>query len=298
MSCLVFLCVLFLASLTSAGLFDWFGNITGRAVSDTTTLSITVGNNVPTVSAVQAISSQTPSEVGIKTVTFNFNVTDADGVVNINDSSAAAQFERGGETTRLNTSCVWVTDHLPNTAEYTCSIDMLYFDGSGSWTVNASGSDINDAEGRNTSTSFTYTLLTSMVMSPTAMAWPALSLTDTDTGSNNDPVVVNNTGNAVGSSINITGLDLQGVTITSEYIYSENFSVGIVTEGCSGTVLVNDTSTGIASSALEKGNNSINAGDATSGQEELFFCLKGLPQEISSQDYSSAGTGPWTIMMV
>ncbi len=289
--------ILVLSSFASAGLFDWWGNITGKATSDTAALNITVGNNAPIISNVQFISAQTPSESGVRTVVFNFNVTDADGVENINDSSAAAQFDKTGEISRINNSCVWVKDYSPNTAEYRCSIGMWYYDGSGDWSVNVSAVDINGAGARDVSNLFTYNMLTSMVMSPTALGWPALGVANTNIGSNNDPIIVNNTGNDIGLTINVTARNLQGETVDSEYIYAENFSVDILSEGCSGTHMKNAVSVKVESAVLEKGDNSLNNKNASSGQEELFFCLRELPQTISAQSYSSSGTAPWMIQV-
>jgi len=297
-SVLFFVGVLILSSFASAGLIDWWGNITGKAISDTAALNITVGNNAPTITAIDFISAQTPSESGTKTVTFNFNVTDADGVENIDDATAAAQFEKTGETDRVNNSCVWVADYSPNTAEYSCSINMWYFDGSGDWTINVSGSDVNGAEARDTGDLFTYNQLTSMTMGPTALAWGALGLANTNIGSNNDPIVVNNTGNDIDLTLNVTARDLQGEVAPSEYIYAANFSVGVSSEGCTGTPMDDAVSIEISTAILQNGNNTLNNNDATSGQEELFFCLRELPQTISAQSYSSAGTGPWTIQVV
>ena len=62
--------------------------------------------------------------------------------------------------------------------------------------------------------------------------------------------------------------------------------------------MVNNTATNITSASLFKGNNTWNYNNLTSGQETLFFCLKGVPQDISSQSYSSTGYGSWTIEIV
>jgi len=291
--------ILVLSSFASAGLFEWFGNITGKATSGTAALNITVGNNAPTISGITFISAQTPTESGAKTVIFNFNVTDADGASNLNDSAAKAEFDNVGEAVRVNNSCVWVRDYAPNTAEYSCSVNMWYFDESGTWYVNVSSADINGAGARDDSTrQFTFNQLTSMVMSPTALGWGALGVANVNVGSSNDPIVVNNTGNDEGLSLNVTGRDLRGETVNTEYIYASNFSVGAVTEGCTGTAMGDSVSINITSAILERGNNTLNNKDSTSGQEELFFCLRGLPQTISAQSYSSAGTGPWTVQII
>jgi hypothetical protein len=126
-----------------------------------------------------------------------------------------------------------------------------------------------------------------MVMSPTALTWPSVGLSSTDTGSNNDPITINNTGNDEGLYINVTAFNLTGDTTSTEIIPAANFTISNITEGCAGNVLVHNTDVNITSAILEKGNNTIAANDSTSGQEQLFFCLKVLPSDISSQNYTS-----------
>jgi len=292
------LILLFLISFASAG---FFGNIvdrlTGKATSNTTTLNITVGNSLPVINFVQVVPSQNPLEGTVRNITFYFNVTDADGVLNLNSSSAKAYFQRTGETTRSNISCVEAsTSGL--SANYSCTVGMWYFDGAGSWTINVSIKDINGGYAENSTTSFTYNPLTSFVMFPIALTWPSIGLTDTNTGSTNDPIRLNNTGNNYALSINVSALNLRGEITPTDYIYANNFTIENVSPGCSGTAMSNATSLNITSAILQRGNNTINNGDATSGQEEIFFCLKGVPITISSQSYSSASLGPWTVEII
>ncbi|GAJ20229.1 unnamed protein product, partial [marine sediment metagenome] len=67
--------------------------------------------------------------------TFNFTATDTDGYDNINVSTAQARFQRVDETTRLNLSCVNWSQSGDN-VNFTCTINMWYFDGYGDWTIN------------------------------------------------------------------------------------------------------------------------------------------------------------------
>jgi len=285
-------------SLTSAGFFsDFWGKITGKATSDTTALNITIGNSVPTTPFVQEISAQDPSIGTTKSITFNYTVTDTDGFANIDNDTAEGYFQKAGESTRSNTSCI-PRNASTNSITFTCTIDMWYWDENGAWTINVSIQDINNAYAENSSETFTYNLQTAMAMSPTSLGWPSVGLTDTDIGSNEDPITVNNSGNDINLNINVTALDLKGETTTTQYIYSNNFTVEDTTEGCSGTAMVNGTSTNVTSSILQRGNNTLNYNNATSGQEQIFFCLKGVPQGISSQSYSSAALGAWTVAII
>ncbi len=292
--------VILSVSLTSAGFFsNFYDKITGKATSDTTALNITVGNSVPTITIVDPIAATDPSIGTTKSITFYFNVTDTDGYANIDIDTAKAYFTKAGESTRSNTSCISTfTPNSGNSMNFTCTIDMWYWDENGAWTINVTIEDINSAVGYNESETFTYNLQTAMTMSPTSLGWPTIGLTDTDTGSDEDPITANNSGNDVNLNINVTALDLQGEETTTQYIYANNFTVEDATEGCSGTVMVNATSTNVTSAILQRGNNSLNYNNATSGQEQIFFCLKGVPQDISAQSYSSSAYGPWTVEIV
>ena len=166
---------------------------------------------------------------------------------------------------------------------------MWYFDEAGAWTINVTVRDVNGATAENSSTSFTYISLPAMVLSPTALAWGEIGLTATDTGATSNPVTVKNPGNDVNLNINVTTLDLRGNVTLTEFIFAENFTVENITAGCSATfatTMVNATSTNVTSTILQRGNNTLQNNDETSGHEQIFFCLKGVPQDISSQEYS------------
>ena len=93
--------------LASAGIFsDLWGKITGKATDATTIVNITVGNNLPTIGSVEVITSKNPTDDTITSITFNFTATDEDGAADLNPATAEARFNRTGETTRLNTSCI------------------------------------------------------------------------------------------------------------------------------------------------------------------------------------------------
>ncbi len=290
--------ILLVVPLISAGFFDnVYSKITGKATDATTALNITIGNSAPTITYVQAISATNPIDDTISSITFNFTATDTDGTGNINVGSTNASFSRAGEATRTNLTSCSSYNIDANNMNVSCTIDMWYFDENGAWDINVSIKDINGAYTENSSTSFTYNLLPGMKMSPTSLGWNPVGLSDTDTGSNNDPVQVNNTGNDR-VDLHVTGLDLQGEDTPTEYIYANNFTVENISEGCSGTAMVNNSDINITSATLFKGNHTLNYDNSTSGQEELFFCLKGVPQDISSQSYSSAAFGSWTIEIV
>jgi len=298
--------VLLIVPLISAGILSDFwsdvkekiGKITGYAEFGEASVNITIGNNPPTIDWVEVITSKNPTDDSTTSIPFNFTATDADGYTNINISTAESRFQLAGETTRSNLSCVnW--SQSGNDVNFTCNISMWYFDKADTdWIINVTIKDINDASGENSSTVFQYNSLLGMKMSPTALEWDEVGLATTNEGSNNDPILINNTGNDGPVSIKVTALNLQGEETTTQYIYANNFTVENASEGCGGTAMSNATSINVTSAILYRGNNSLSHNNATSGQEQTYYCLKGVPQDIDPQSYSSVAYGTWTITVV
>jgi len=252
-------------------------------------------NTAPTIPWVQSIAAQNPTDDTTTSITFNFTVTDENGYDNINVSTVNASFIRAGEPTRINESCINYSQS-GNNMNFTCTIDMLYFDENGDWTINVSIRDNEGEYAENSSTSFTYNILPAMKISPTSLEWNELSLTSTDVGSNNDPIIINNTGNDPNLNINVTAYNLRGEDKTDYFIYANNFTIGIASEGCSGITMSNATSLNITTALLTRGNHSINDGET--GQEQLYFCIKGVPVNLPSQSYSSSAYGSWEIRVL
>ncbi len=274
---------------------DTVGNL---ALNNSYVVDIITLNSAPTIGSVEAISAQDPTIGTTKSITFNFTATDTNGGTDINVSSAAAYFQRAGETTRSNLSCINSSGPVGNNINITCTINMWYYDQNGAWTINVTVKDNSDLNAENSSTTFTYNLLTAMVMSPTSLSWSEINPLNTNTGSNNDPIVINNSGNDVNLNINVTGYDLQGETTTTQYIYAANFTVENTSEGCSGTTMSNATSINVTTAILQRGNTTLNYNNDTSGQEQIYFCLKGVPSGISSQSYSSSAYGAWAVAII
>ena len=261
------------------------------------TINVTSSNQEPTIDWVESIDPTNPTDDSTTSITFNFTVPDENGCEDINVSSVNASFIRAGEPTRINESCVNYSQS-GNDINFTCTIDMWYFDQNGAWTINVSIQDNEGEYAENSSTTFTYNVLPGMKMSPTSLNWPEVNLTDTDTGSNEDPIIINNTGNSETLNINITSYNLRGEEITTQYIFANNFTVSNESQGCGGTTMSNASSINVTSAILHRGNHSLNYNNATSGQEQIYFCLKGVPQDISSQSYSSSAYGAWEIRIL
>jgi hypothetical protein len=301
-SIFVFLAVTFvlvlIMSFVSASLWDSFkSSVTGKAVSQPTNVTIAIKGVHPCqVDYVAPIPNVQGNELSSVNVTFEVHVYDPDGFSDINPASVQAAFIKAGQTLRLSGgvgSCAWVNNMPPKRMNFTCTVQMWYWDGSGNWSVTVAANDFGNLTYQyNTTTSFQYNELKGMVISPPALTWDALNSGDINQLSNNDPTIVNNTGNYNGP-IGIRGLDLAGQTYSDESITANNFTSGISsgTAVCSETVLQNGTTQSINGTNSNPGNLSLNNG---AGQEELYYCIPSVP-DLSSQIYSTDLGGSWTV---
>jgi len=303
----IFIVILFI-SPANAGLFDWFKKtITGRAPTQDQNVSVTVtGLNNVTISIQNESlngSAIDPAEDTNKTFRFDVWVADADGVTDINDTSVQANFTRNGEATRADALCTLSGDINSTTANYSCIIQMEYFDDAGDWNITARATDLGSTVFFTDIKTFQYNQLTALKISPFSLTFDAVQPGDFNVTSNNDPTFINNTGNfnVTTGNIQINALNLHGVTDSTAFIPIANFTVGLTTGGaspaeCGGTALVNGSATGIGSSQLPRGNHSVN--DNSTAQETLFYCIIHVPFDLTSQAYDSSAAGSWVISVV
>ena len=280
--------------------FEYDGNQNYTSDIESWWVNATVeANNPPQIIYVESITNINPIESSSKTITFNVTMYDPDGVEDLNDTSVNASFSMTGETTRYDSLCSWEQDVDSNSANYTCSIDMMYWDGNGDWNIDVSGTDLgNQTFAYNDTTTLQYNLLQAIVISPNQISFDvktdAINQTAID-----DPTVINNTGNAnvTSGNVKIIGINLYGESEDTIFIGVGNFSVDIDTGSsaeCDGTTLQNGTEIGIANAVLPRGNLSEGGGIA---QEEFYYCIKQVPP-IPSQIYSTSNAGSWTIKII
>jgi len=298
--------VLLISSIASAGLLDWFKKVTGQATTQPTNVSITVSGINPVTITIynQSLPTSSVSNDGIGSMLLYVTITDPDGAADINTTSVIANFSKTGEVLRSNSSCIKVGNDLSATAQnYSCTINMYYYDAMGAWTINVGAKDFgNLTYYYNTTTIFSLSQLQGIEIFPTTLTWTAVTPGDINKTSNNDPTLINNTGNYL-SNLTINALNLHGITNTAQYISVGNISVSNNTNAnnmeCSlttATTLVNGTDTQIMNSNLTKGDH--NAQNNQTGQEQLFYCFRTVPTSgISSQTYSTSTTGSWSISL-
>jgi hypothetical protein len=288
-----------LITTASAGWVDWVKQtITGKATSQTFDLNITVG--APSIYAVYNLSDYLPiQEEGFTELEINFSVYAPSGSGNLNHSSSKVNISFPGEDLRENVSCN-PYESGGDYANYTCNITMWWWDINETWTINAYIEDNAGSSAINTSATQDIGQTRAFKGGPTPLTWPGISPGDSNKTSNNDPYLMNNTGNVpIASSIlKINSTNLRGEITPTEALWAGNFSVGWNTGGsppaeCGGTSMVYTTYTALSIANLSKGNYTIN--DGSTGQERLYFCLKEIGAELSTQAYSTANESGWTV---
>jgi len=299
----VLILLILIIPLISAGFFQNIKKtITGDAsTTGTFQMNVSVASGAPTIyNMIIVPSSITLTDGPSPTfIIINFSVNDSDGAVNLQNTSAAINLSKLGETTRFNTSC-GIINYGGYHANFSCNITVWWFDGDGQWVVSANISDINSNIVSNTTKNITLNTLTGFVMNS------ALNFSVLTPGTYNQTplnfLTLNNTGNQpiVSPNIEINASDLRGEGDSSKALYAANFSVSQYTGGkieCnipeSATSLTNMTYTGAIGVALPDGNYTIN--DGSTGQERMYFCLREVGAELSQQYYSTNNLGAWTV---
>ena len=247
-------------------------------------------------------------------VTINFTVEDAQGVSDLN-TAVNVTFTKAGEQTRANYTCFRETPATGNNANYTCAVDLWWFDDDGAWIINATVSDLSNEVTSNFTQTLTVNPITGVIVGPGNLSFGTLN-----PGSKNQTastaITLNNTGNqdVYDGKIEINATTLSGESNSALGIHSGNFTVSNTTSGgnaqcdisnttairlasVSGKSFVSINITDVANSQmtsnLSRGNYSVNNG--ITGQEQLYICISLLGAELSQQSYSTSVNKAWTI---
>lgn len=288
-----------LTGSSAESLWDW---MTGKATQNED-LAITI--SLLTVDWVsQVITPQSVVEGFVDNVTFYFTASIPGGAVaDINDTSARANFT-SGSTTRENLTCALVGDIDADTANYTCTVRIWYWDPTGTYTVIAAIADNSGNWASNGTITFTLSDSTCFGISPNQLNWSTAIPGAKNLTSNNDPSLLNNTcnHNVITGYTTVRAKDLLGVSNGAYFINSSNFSVSTFTGGnaecnSTGAVMINNTYVNVTTAILSAGNNSLNFKNTTSGQEELYYCIREVTANLISQSYSTSKLGSWTLQV-
>lgn len=304
--------IVLMISFASAGVGDWFRQITGRATANADANVTLTGDNEVIIYIWNSTLTGTvvdPNSGSYLTIRFNVTVTDLDGSADINTTSIRSNFTRAGEPLRENNTCE-EGPTFGDSINFTCAIDMWYFDEPGVWNISVSATDFGTGTiVLNDSTQFTYGTLNEVVASLSLISFGSVSQGEVNQSSSNDPLILNNTGNVDFTNISINASDLIGETTPSDYIAVANLSVSNSTSGSDGSArdecltttlngvtastLINRTNyVQVINTTLSRGNLSLNDGTA---QEDIYFCIRTVPTGIVSQAYSTAASGNWVV---
>jgi hypothetical protein len=242
-------------------------------------------NSNPLVLDIPITSAVTLSE-GIPTlVKFSFVVDDQETISTLINESMQANFSKTGEDTRWNTTgCVAVVEGTNATSQnYTCTIEMQYWDGSGTWTVDVqTGDNTTNVSSQKT---FTVNTLTAINITANTLSWPNLNVGNIDQLMSTDEVNVTNIGNQNLTSITLRAINLIGETTPTVWIPAANFTATWGERACNiGTALVNNSATTITGSRLDFG-----PGSLVTTNNATHICLEEVGQDITQQAYSTAG---------
>jgi len=190
-----------------------------------------VVNNI-TASLGSSQFSVDPTAAGTTYVLISFNVTDADGVTQVNASKAVVNLT-------LGTNSEWYSNVSGSnemgtckntTATSTvmvinCTVALPYYaNASGNWRINISVQDTQGGIGRNDSAFFTVNVVSGLAL-PNA----GINFSNVNIGQANvlayPNLLINNTGNDDFTQINMSAAALVGTTTTSQSISVTNFGV-------------------------------------------------------------------------
>ena len=314
---------------TNAGFIDVFNKITGRAASESATVTITVGNTAPVIGNVTLDKADNVAitENGNKSFLFSFVVTDQEGAGNIVNNSAVANITRGfggtAETTRHNNTFVNVNDggcraNNPvglNGINYSCTINIVFYDEAGLWNISVRINDSNGNFVQNTTKTFTIAETSSISISPSTISFPTIVPSDQNKSSSVNLSIIN-IGNddlsgreATGETINITAVTLVPSS-GSTFIPASNFSIGQV-NGTSGHNL-NFCDTSITANVTRLQNTTVAQGwanftgaingsgilaRANNNYQSYGLCLLHAPGDLASTTYSTTSSGAWTFLV-
>jgi DNA-directed RNA polymerase specialized sigma24 family protein len=266
-------------------------------VLDHTDIEITVStsNTAPQIVLVenQTMTSLVsgPNEGPLPTYVYiNFTAYDEQGFTDLDLSSARINFSLSGEEIRSN-SCTNLVNYSTYYANFSCNVTMWWFDGSGTWNINATILDLGSLSAKNDSTNFYIGATTGIQAYPTSLTWTSITAGLTDQLASNNPVLVNNTGN-VGKHLEVNSTNLFGETTPTQALWAGNFSVNVA-NACNGISMSDHAFANITTADLPKGNFTVNNG--TAGQEQLYFCIEQTGSELTAQQYSTGNQGSWTI---
>jgi len=253
-----------------------------RAATNVTfTVNLTISSNTaPDITWVQSGINATPLESSTRAVYIAFNVTDLNGLENIDTSTAQIQVTHPGEASRTGSCSQIANDTSSLIMMFNCTINMQYYDKDGDWIINATISDDSAAKAENSSINFTYGQLQAVTGNLDGISFGDTNLGQSK-GATNDPLYLDNTGNQNFTQLNITAYDLVGVQTPTESIEASRFYVNATNDNF-GVQLANNTMVVIPDATLPR-----DIG-GTDNNATLYFWVNMPSSGLSQQNYTSS----------
>ncbi|MBI2134819.1 hypothetical protein HYU09_02435 [Candidatus Woesearchaeota archaeon] len=227
----------------------------GNFRTNDTIITVASAATAPVVRLNNASFSVDPVAGDSVKVSISFNVTDEQGIGDINATKAIVNFtlgppsvaqfrfnisEQGGEFGTCSNHTLTAPE--PDVMVINCTVLMRYYDNASSnWVVNVSVQDLGGLVGRDDTVTFTYNSLQSFSITSKNVLGEKANLNFTANIRINDqaaksPILINNTGNTDFLKINITGADLLQIG-GNDFIGIGNFTINI-TNSSSGLGLI------------------------------------------------------------
>lgn len=244
------------------------------ATTGTFNVTLTITNAEPRIVWVNGSVSATPAEGGARLVSIHFNVTDNNSAQDINASSAQMWVNLSQDAIRGNSTCTNISASY-NTVTFECQFYMWYWDADGTWQINASVKDNSDAYTQNITTTFSYSDLAAMTVIKPSLSFDGVPA-QLNVSANENPQILNNTGNRNFTAVNVTAYELRGITDTSYTVGAGNFSINI-SDWEAGQALLNASTLEVTGSTIPRGNQST---------EDLYVYLD-VPTGVTGQTYAA-----------
>jgi hypothetical protein len=265
-----------LTAMTTIGIV-----LTALAVYAANTGTFTVGATISNVMISPAVVANTaPTEATTTALAYSFYIEDPQGISNINNGSAYSNVSLNG--LEYGATCTADVGINATTQNYSCSVNMNYYDNATTWRVFVEGGNFNLTNASNQASTFSYSSGNfinvskadgTVTLNNWASTWYPLAL---DILSSDDPLIISQRGNTYSTNMGVTAYGLTA-TGTTDYIPAENFTINVA-DACGGTAMVNVTETQVASAYLP---NSV-AGTT----ENVYVCMEDVPV-VTSATYAS-----------
>ncbi len=254
--------------------------LTSGAATDNFDTNVSVGNTAPVINWVNDSVGLSPNEGSTRIIQIQMNVTDDNGVSDINTSDCYMNLTKSGETTRTSNIC-YSTSNTSNTQWIECNITIYWYEKPGEWVITAYATDDAGSTDTNDTSNFTMGDADYIDVINASITFSG-SPGDANVGPSN--IIINNTGNQNYTGIDLTAQNLTGAS-SSDNIGASQFTVNITDGSGNGQSLSHNSAVSITSAVL-------NRGPGASGEEELFFYVD-IPSGIANDEYSAGSN--WLI---